>query len=118
MAYVDVFLEMMAVYRKELGDAFPLADPESVVLVLRECNRPVPKSQTQIVQVTGISQTNVSKLMKTMISCGWLEVTKPDPKTAVKTVKISFSGYGMLDNFERACRRAVKNASKAKVSGT
>jgi DNA-binding MarR family transcriptional regulator len=118
MAYLDVFLDMMAAYRKELGDAFPLADPESVVLVMRECNRPVPKSQTQIAQVTGIPQPNVAKLMKKMIARGWLEVTKPDPKTAVKTVKISFSGYGMLDSFEKACQRAAKNASKAKASGT
>jgi DNA-binding MarR family transcriptional regulator len=117
MAYVDVFLDMMDAYRKEFGDAFPSADPGSVVLVLRECNRPVPKSQTQIVQVTGMSQSNVAKLMKKMISRGWLEITKPDPNTAVKTVKISFSGFGMLDSFEKACRRAAKNASKAKASG-
>ena len=118
MRYLDMFLDMMEAYRAELGDAFPWADPRSVVLVLRECNRPVPKSQTQIAQVTGIPQPNVAKLMKKMIARGWLEVTKPDPKATVKTVKISFSGYGMLDSFEKACQRAAKSASKAKASST
>ena len=113
-----MFLDMMEAYRAELGDAFPSADPRSVVLVLRECNRPVPKSQTQIAQATGISQPNVAKLMKKMIVRGWLEVTKPDPKATVKSVKISFSGYTMLDSFEKACQRAAKSASKAKASST
>lgn len=114
MAYLDVFLDIMDAYRTELGDAFPSADPRSVVLVLRECNRPVSKSQTQIAQVTGIPQPNVAKLMKKMIARGWLEVNKPDPKSAVKTAKISFGGFGMLDSFEKACQRAMKSASKAK----
>ena len=118
MAYLDVFLDMMDAYRTELGDAFPSADPRSVVLVLRECNRPVSKSQTQIAQVIGIPQPNVAKLMKKMIARGWLEVTKPDPKTAVKTVKISFSGYTMLDSFDKACQRSAKSASKTKASST
>ena len=118
MAYLDAFLGMMDAYRVELWDAFPSADPRSVVLILRECNKPVPKSQTQIAQMTGIPQPNVAKLMKKMIARGWLEVTRSDPKATVKTVKISFSGYGMLDSFEKACQRAAKSASKAKASST
>ena len=94
MAYLDVFLGMMDAYKVELGDAFPWADPRSVMLVLRECNRPVPKSQMQIAQVIGIPQPNVAKLMKRMINRGWLEVVKPDPKTPTKTVQITFSGIG------------------------
>ena len=115
MAYLDVFLGMMNAYREELGDAFPSADPRSVVLILRECNKPVPKSQTQIAQVIGIPQPNVAKLMKKMIARGWLEVNKPDPKAGVKTVKISFTGFGVLDSFEKACQRAAKSGFKAKA---
>jgi DNA-binding MarR family transcriptional regulator len=107
---------MMNAYKAELGDAFPSADPRSVILVLRECNKREAKSQTQIARETQISQPNVAKLMKKMIARGWLEVTKPPPRTEVKTVKISLTGFGVLDSFEKACEKAVKSACKAKAA--
>jgi DNA-binding MarR family transcriptional regulator len=116
MRYLDAFIDMLDAYKAELGDTFPWADPKSVMLVLRECNKPLPKSQKQIAEATGIPQPNVAKLMKKMTARGWL--TKPDPKATVRTVKISFSGYGMLDSFEKACQRAVKSASKVKAPST
>jgi DNA-binding MarR family transcriptional regulator len=118
VAYLDVFIGMMDAYKVELGDAFPWADPRSVMLVLRECNKPVPKSQMQISQVTGIPQPNVAKLTKRMIARGWLEVVKPDPSTPARTIQITFNGYNMLDSFEKACQRAAKSATKAKASST
>ena len=62
MAYTGMFLETISAYGLELGGAFPLADPKSVLLALRECNRPEARSQKQIEQAAGISQSNAAKL--------------------------------------------------------
>ena len=116
MTPLDVFLEMLDAYNVDLGDAFPSANLKSVLLVLRECNKPVPKLQKQIADATGIAQPNVAKLMKKMIARGWIKVEKTE--MAAATVQITFSGFGMLDSFERACRRAAKNISKPNRSAT
>jgi DNA-binding MarR family transcriptional regulator len=114
MTPLDVFLEMLDAYNVDLGDAFPSANLKSVLLVLRECNKPIPKSQKQIADATGIAQPNVAKLMKKMIARGWLKVAKRETAAAARTVQVTFSGFGMLDSFEKACRRAAKNISKPK----
>jgi DNA-binding MarR family transcriptional regulator len=116
MAYTEMFLETIAAYRLELGEAFPSADQNSVLLVLRECNRPEAKSQMEIEQAAGISQSNAAKLLSKMIVRGWLEASNRNPKTAKKKYHISLLGVGVLSKFEENCRRAAKNASKAKVS--
>lgn len=57
------FLEMVSAYRLELGDAFPAADPRSVLLILRQCNKPEPTTQKQVEKATGISQPNLVKIL-------------------------------------------------------
>jgi DNA-binding MarR family transcriptional regulator len=111
-----MFLETISAYRLELGEAFPSADSKSVLLALRECNRPEARSQKQIEQAAGITQSNAAKLLSRMIARGWLEATNRDPKTAKKEYHISLLGVGVLSKFEENCRRAAKNASKANVS--
>ena len=116
MAYTDVFLKMLASYRSEIGAAFPLADPESVLKILRECNKPGPKSQRQIELATNLPQPTVSKLMPKMIDREWLERSERDPATSVKQVQITFRGTGVLLAFEQACRKAAKTVSKSTLS--
>jgi DNA-binding MarR family transcriptional regulator len=106
---------MVSAYREELGDAFPAADPRSVLLVLQECNRPEPTSQKQIQIATGIPQSNLAKLMARMIEREWLEISERDPKTGVKTVSVTFVGAVLVNRFEKACLSAVKNARKKKT---
>ncbi len=114
MDYADVYLDMISAYQLELGDAFPSADPRSVLLVLRECNRPEPTSQKQIEEATGIPQPNIAKLIAKMTERGWLDVSKRDPKTNVKSVSISHEGFLVLGRFNVACRVAAKSISKTK----
>ena len=118
MAYTNVYLRMRAFYNLELGAAFPSADPESVLLVLRECNRPGPKSQKQVERATRLSQPTVSKLMAKMIDRGWLERSQRDPATSVKKVQITLLGAGVLLAFEQACRNAAKTVSKSTLPNT
>jgi DNA-binding MarR family transcriptional regulator len=103
---------MLSAYRRELGKAFPSADPKSVLLVLQECNKPGKTSQKQIEQATGVTQSNVAKLMAKMIDRGWLEVSERDPKTSIKAVSVSLAGQVVLMDFEKACRYAVRNVAK------
>ena len=117
MDYTDTFLRMLSAYKRELGDAFPSADPRSVLLVLRECNHPEPTSQKQIEKATGVSQSNVAKLMAKMLDRGWLEVSERAPKTSMKTVHISFAGQALLMRLEKSCQYSRRNVSKKKVSG-
>lgn len=118
MTYLDAFIDMLDAYKAELGGTFPWADPKSVMLVLRECNNRAAKSQKQIAEATGIPQPNVAKLMKKMTARGWLDVTRPNPKAAVKTFETNLSGATMLASFEKACRKAAKSVSKVKASST
>ena len=112
------FLDMISAYRSELGDAFPAADPRSVLLILRQCNKPEPTTQKQIEKTTGISQPNLAKMMATLIDRGWLEAAKRDPKTGVKNVQLTLNGFLVLTRFEDACQSAVKSVRKKKVSGS
>ena len=79
MDYTSMFLGMVSAPKSALGDAFPSADPRSVLLVLRECNRPEPTSQKLIEQATQIPQPNVAKLVAKMVDRGWLEASKRSP---------------------------------------
>jgi len=115
MAYTDVFLKMLASYKSEIGAAFPLADPESVLQVLRECNKPGPKSQRQVELATRLPQPTVSKLMAKMIDREWLERSERDPATSVKKVQITLLGVGVLLAFEKACRKAARTVTKSTV---
>jgi DNA-binding MarR family transcriptional regulator len=115
MAYTDVFLRMLAAYNLELGAAFPKREPESVFLVLRECNGP-PKSQKQVERATRLPQSTVSRLMAKMIDREWLGRSDRDPATSVKQVQITLLGEGVLLAFEAACRKAVRTVAKRKAS--
>jgi predicted transcriptional regulator len=118
MDYTSAFLEMASAYKSELGDAFPSADPRSVLFVLRECNKLEPTSQRQIEQLTHISQPNVAKLVAKMIERGWLEASKRDPKTGVKALSVSYEGSLVLRRFEDACKLEVKRVRKVKDSAS
>jgi hypothetical protein len=111
-----MFLEALAAYRVDLGKAFPVADPRSVLFVLRECSSPEPKSQKQVEKAAGISQSNLAKLMAKMIDVGWLEASTRNPKTGVKTFHVSYDGQVVLMDFEAACQKAIKSIPKAKRS--
>src|ERR1035437_2933189 len=113
MDYTSMFLGMVSAPKSALGDAFPSADPRSVLLVLRECNKPEPTSQKLIEQATRIPQPNVAKLVAKMVDRGWLEASKRNPNTASKTVHISLTGQAVLRDFEQACRKAAKGSPKA-----
>jgi DNA-binding MarR family transcriptional regulator len=115
---IGVFLAMISAYKLELGDAFPSADPRSVLLVLRECNKPEPTSQRLIELATLISQPNVAKLVAKMVDRGWLEASKRDPKTGSKTVQISLAGQTVLRDFERACKKAAMGVPKTATPKT
>jgi DNA-binding MarR family transcriptional regulator len=116
MAHIDVFLRMLNAYKQELGAAFPKAAPESVLLVLRECNRPRPRPQKQVEDATRLPQPTVSKLIAKMVDREWLERSERDPATSVKPVQISLLGQGVLEAFEKACRDAARNVPKGKGS--
>ena len=109
---------MRAAYKLLLGDAFPAADPESVLRVLWECNKPGGSSQRQINQVTGISQPNVAKLLAKMREHDWIEVSQRDPSTGTKSIHVSLAGHTVLSDFEKACHLAVMNARKNRVPKT
>jgi DNA-binding IclR family transcriptional regulator len=112
MDYTGVFIDMVAAYRSEIGNAFPSADPKSVLDILRECNRPEHTSQRQIQLKTRIPQSNVAKLVAKMIEHGWLEQSKRDPVSALKKIQITLLGAGVLVAFEEHCRRASRRARK------
>lgn len=112
MRYTSAFLEMVSAYKRELGDAFPSANPRSVLLVLLECNKPEPTSQKEIELATNIPQPYVAKLMAKMIERGWLEVSARDSKTSTKSVHTSLSGDVVLKDFEKACSMAAKKMPK------
>ncbi len=118
MIYSDMFLSMFSAYKSEIGCTFPRADPRLVLQVLRQCATTMPTSQIQIEQVTWIPQPSLSKLIKKMIACKWLEASRRDHKTASKAVQITSSGQAILRDFEHACQKAVKKVSKAKASST
>jgi DNA-binding MarR family transcriptional regulator len=118
MAYTGMFLKALASYKLELGEAFPSADPRSVLLVLKECDRPESRSQKQIESAAGISQSNAAKLMARMAERGWLEGSRRDPKTGLKEFIISYEGALVLRRFEEACRRAAKDVPKRKGPAT
>jgi DNA-binding MarR family transcriptional regulator len=105
---------MLKAYNLELGGAFPSASPESVLQVLRECNKPEAISRKTVEKVTELGQSTVSKLVAKMIDREWLEEYKPDPATSVRPIQISLKGQGVLIDLEKACRHAARNVPKTK----
>jgi hypothetical protein len=65
---------------------------------------------------TGISQSNTAKLINKMVQSGWLEVSKRDPKTSMKTITIAFDGQMMLTKFEEVCQEAIRAIPKGRTS--
>jgi len=100
MGHIDGFLRMNEAYKQELGVAFPLADPRSVLLVLQECFGSEGTTQKQIEQVTKLSQSNVAKLIAKMEQLGWLCVSERDPKDSTKTIRIAEMGKFILMRLE------------------
>jgi hypothetical protein len=59
--YANVFVEMFSAYKREIGEAFPSADPTSVLKILRECNKlDAQPNQREIQQATGITQSKLA----------------------------------------------------------
>ena len=109
VGHIDVFLRMNEAYKQELGEAFPLADPRSVLLVLQECYGPEGTTQKQIEQATKISQSNVAKLVAKMEQLGWLYVLVRDPKNSMKTIRIADTGQFILMRLETDLGLAARN---------
>lgn len=107
------FMDMVAAYKQELGDAFPVADPRSVLQVLLECTKQDVTTQKSIEQATGLTQPHVAKLIAAMVQRGWLMTSDRDPKTNMKTVQVAPAGIRVLSDFERACRKPIEQAAKA-----
>lgn len=111
----EAFLNMIAAYKRDLGDAFPGADPRSVLQVLLECTKAEVTNQKSIEQATGLAQPHVAKLIAVMVQRGWLLSSNRDPKTNIKPVQIAPLGLRVLIDFEHACRKPIEQAAKALV---
>ena len=103
MRCTESFLSMIAAYKHELGDAFPVADPRSVLMVLHECTKKEATNQKSIEHATGLAQPHVAKLIAVMVQRGWLMSSDRDPKTNIKAVQLSPIGLRVLSDFEQAC---------------
>jgi hypothetical protein len=108
----DVFLAMLSAYFSEFGEAFASADPSSVLKVLKHCSGKRVTTQREIERATGISQSNVAKLIARMVEFGWLDVGNRDPKTSTKAVQLARDGRVVLRRFEAACKGALRAVSK------
>ena len=108
---------MGAAYKRLLGDAFPAADPESVLQVLSKCNVPGGTTQKLIAQATRIPQPTVAKLLIRMKVQGLVEVSERDKATRAKAVNVTLEGQTVLSDFERACQIAVKHCRRLPVQG-
>lgn len=109
----EAFLNMVTAYKRDFGDAFPGADPRSVLQVLLECTKTEVTNQKSIEQATGLAQPHVAKLIAIMVQRCWLMSSDRDPKTNIKTVRIAPLGLRVLIDFEHACRKPIEQAAKA-----
>ena len=70
---IAVFKKLFAIYRDQIGQSFPKVDGFRVLTMLAACQEG-PLSPAQVIERTGFSQSDVSKLLKKFGTAGIIEV--------------------------------------------
>ena len=108
-----MFLEMLEVYRDTIGAAYPRQDVAAVIRVLRACAAHKVTTQDQICQATGLTASNLSKIVKRAGEKGWIRPAASRGGDGTKEVSLTTKGRKTFDKFESRCVAACSEGAKA-----
>ena len=113
------FLKMLEAYRDTIGAAYPRQDVAAVIRVLRECAAHKVTTQDQICQATGLTASNVNKIVNGACERGWIHREASRRADGTKRLSLVAKGRKTLEDFESRCAEASSGSrTTSKTSGT
>lgn len=71
------FLEVITKWKKQVGDLLARADPQLLVRIVELSSTRTGISQRELQQALKINQPRLSKLIRKLAACKWIEVCEP-----------------------------------------
>jgi DNA-binding MarR family transcriptional regulator len=97
------FLKMLEGYRSTIGSAYLRQDVNAVVRVFREFADHEATTQDQIRQATGLTASNLNKIVKRACEKGWIHREASRDADGTKGLSLSAKGRKTFEDFESRC---------------